>query len=111
MTPDSFDLILDHQINTCINVLQSKAEQYASDSDRLFNFKLAAKLQDTTLTKALAGMMAKHTVSIYEMISSGERYSHELWLEKITDNINYLILLRAVLGEEDQRFPREDTDA
>lgn len=70
MTPDQFDLILDHQINTCIATLGTKGSEYSKDVDRLHNFKLAAQLQETTLAKALAGMMAKHTVSVYDMIHS-----------------------------------------
>ena len=42
-------------------------------------------------------MMAKHTTSVYDMVESGKPYSLELWDEKITDHINYLILLRAAL--------------
>ena len=52
---------------------------------------------------ALSGMMCKHTVSIYDLINGyeeGRAIEPELWDEKIIDNINYLILLRAVLREE-----------
>lgn len=45
-------------------------------------------------------MMAKHTVSIYDMCNSGLKYPIELWNEKITDHINYLLLLRAIIEEE-----------
>lgn len=46
--------------------------------------------------------MAKHTVSIYDMSRANEAFPLELWDEKITDHINYLILLRALLVEEDE---------
>ena len=36
--------------------------------------------------------MVKHTVSIYDMLSSSSDYSSEMWEEKITDHINYLHL-------------------
>ena len=45
-------------------------------------------------------MMAKHTVSIYDMCNSGQKYPIELWNEKITDHINYLLLLRAIIEDE-----------
>ena len=38
-------------------------------------------------------MMSKHTVSIYDMCWSGQDYGLKLWQEKITDAINYLLLL------------------
>ena len=45
---------------------------------------------------ALAGMMAKHIISIYDMCFS-DRKTFELavWEEKITDSLNYLFLLKA----------------
>ena len=46
-------------------------------------------------------MMAKHTVSVYDMCNIGDNYPLELWSEKITDSINYLILLRALVEEKE----------
>ena len=48
-------------------------------------------------------MMAKHTVSVYDMCESGEQYPVELWQEKITDSINYLLLLNAMVREDSPR--------
>ena len=81
-------------------VLGAKGEEYATDNDRLHNFKVAAGVQGITVKEALAGMMAKHTTSIYDMIADGKTHSAEKWDEKILDHINYLILLRAILVEE-----------
>lgn len=70
--------------------------------DRLHNFKVAAGLQDCLPTTALAGMMAKHTVSVHDMIrglENGLCYPIELWNEKIGDSINYLLLLAAAVRE------------
>lgn len=91
--------IFEDQIERCRNVLGVKAEEYATE-DRLHNFKQAANLQGISATKALGGMMSKHTISIYDMIKSGEKYSESMWNEKIGDSINYLILLRALIEDE-----------
>lgn len=80
--------------------MQSKAKEYATE-DRLHNFRVAAVLQRVSAKDALAGMMAKHTVSVYDMCGSEETFSQELWDEKITDSINYLLLLRALIQEEE----------
>jgi hypothetical protein len=79
-------------------VLITKAREYATE-DRLHNFKVAAALQGCTPAQALAGMMAKHTVSVYDMARNGREYPQALWDEKITDSINYLLLLAAVVRE------------
>jgi hypothetical protein len=95
MTPEVFAQIFHQQILLCEDILLAKAEEYAPE-DRLSNFRTAAELQGVTMPQALAGMMAKHTVSIYDMIGSDKDYTLEQWFEKITDHINYLILLRAI---------------
>ena len=83
-----------------IDTLMNKAKEYATDGDRLHNFKVAASVQGISPTAALAGMMAKHTVSVYDMIGTGKVYDIALWEEKIKDSINYLFLLWALLNEE-----------
>lgn len=80
------------------NRLDVKQEEYAS-YDGFHNFNIAAKLQNITSEEALAGMMAKHTVSIYDMIHSCEKYDIEYWEEKIGDNIEYLALLYAMMKD------------
>lgn len=99
MNQTDFNDIFEKTVSQCRNVLCSKAKEYATE-DRLHNFKQAAHIQKTTPVKALGGMMAKHTVSVYDMIESGESYPAALWNEKIIDSINYLLLLRALVQDE-----------
>lgn len=95
-----FEKIVDEQIEHIQTVLKKKALEYAT-SDRLHNFKVAAVMQGTTPEKALGGMLAKHIVSIYDLINGdlGVTPTKELWDEKIGDAINYLILLKAVVND------------
>ena len=102
MRTEQFEEVINNRIETCKSVLCSKAEEYATD-DRLHNFKVAGKLQKCTAVKALGGMMAKHTVSVYDLIDDyeqGKAISKEMWTEKIGDSINYLLLLTALLEED-----------
>jgi hypothetical protein len=97
MNADKFNNIIQEQIKRCTDVLITKAKEYATE-DRLHNFKVAAAIKGVTPVQALAGMMAKHTVSIYDMCR--ENCSDlDLWDEKITDHINYLLLLAALVRE------------
>ena len=98
MTATEFERIFEEQVGRSRSVLISKAKEYATE-DRLHNFKVAAALEGKTGEQALAGMMAKHTVSVYDMAESGQPYPIELWQEKITDHINYLFLLNAIVRE------------
>lgn len=98
MNKEDFEKVVEEQINRCREVLIIKAREYATE-DRLHNFKIAGVMEGIGPIKALAGMMAKHTVSIYDMCGSGEAYGVDVWSEKITDHINYLLLLGALVKE------------
>ena len=96
-----FNEVLETTIQKCVDTLGVKADEYATE-DRLHNFKVAAEIQNCTPITALAGMMAKHTVSVYDLIQKQEQgyvVSREMWDEKIGDSINYLILLSALVQE------------
>lgn len=102
MTADRFNEILASTIKRCTDTLCVKADEYATE-DRLHNFKVAAEVQNCTPITALAGMMAKHTVSVYDLIQRQEKgfdVSEALWNEKIGDSINYLLLLSALVQEK-----------
>lgn len=92
-----FEAIVKEQIERSKKVLIGKAEEYAQDGDRLHNFKVASSMMNVSIEQAIAGMMSKHTVSIYDMCRSNESYTMDMWNEKITDHINYLLILRAAV--------------
>lgn len=99
MDTKEFNSIVEAQLDMCKNVLVDKAREYATD-DRLHNFKIAATVQKETLRAAVAGMMIKHTVSVYDMAAASQTFPLEVWTQKITDHINYLLLMKAVLLED-----------
>lgn len=101
MTPDIFESIVNTQVKHCTDLLLSKGQEYAPGVDRLAAFKKAAGLLDQTQAQAAFGMLAKHLVSVADMVQSGEHYSPERWDEKIGDSINYLLIIRAIIIEED----------
>jgi hypothetical protein len=102
MTQEAFATVVDEQIRYCKDLLGLKGEEYdTSNNDRLHAFKSAAVIQHESQKQALSGMMAKHTVSIYDMCNEDTVFSKEKWIEKITDSINYLLILRAIIEEEE----------
>lgn len=105
MTQAEFNMVLERQMTGCSETLQRKTKEYTGDSpDRLSAFKVAGAMQGCKPEQALAGMMAKHIVSLYDMCyADGEHFDMEIWDEKITDTLNYLFLLRAVIEEGQQR--------
>lgn len=98
MTNNEFITVATERLDRCRQTLALKADEYASDTDRLANFKRAAALQEITPVKALGGMLAKHVIALYDFIIR-EESNMARWDEKITDTINYCILLDALLAE------------
>lgn len=112
MNRQTFDKIVTDQLNRSELLLTSKGHEYAeganefTEIDRLAHFKKAAALQDETAAEAALGMLAKHLVSVSDMVKSRESYPLEKWDEKISDSINYLLILRAIV-EEGRVLPHE----
>lgn len=99
MTTARMDEIIEDQLIYCKQLLIKKGEEYADMCpDRLQAFKTAAAMQNISPIQALGGMMAKHTTSIYDLINRGCG-DKVLWDEKITDHINYLLLLKCLIFE------------
>jgi len=94
----TFHASMERQLNRCREILDIKGAEYAP-VDRFHNFRVSAAFLGGTKEQALGGFMAKHTTSIYDMIRSGQTYPRDVWIEKITDHMNYLILLMGMVDE------------
>jgi hypothetical protein len=99
MDSKKFNEILKNRLRKIEETLSSKAVEYAK-GDRLYNFKRASNILQSTPQEALLGMMAKHIVSVLDLIEGTLNPSPEMIDEKIGDTINYLILLEAVLLDQ-----------
>lgn len=105
MNVRTFDNIVQAQLDRSAQLLIGKGHEYAEGADidngidRLAHFKKAAALQNESPEQAAFGMLAKHLVSVADMVASGEEYTLERWNEKITDSINYLLIIRAIVEE------------
>ena len=100
MDHETFKTIITQMQKDSLATLLEKNSGY-SNADPLHNFHQAAKLKGETTLKAIGGMMAKHTVSIYDLINqaSEEYVPEEVWFEKIQDHMNYLLFLWAAVEE------------
>lgn len=100
MTNERFAEIVVAQAKACLDLLVVKGKEYSLEEDRLIAFKRAAALQGETVRQALCGMLAKHVVSVYDMCMSNGEFTEARWDEKITDSINYLLILKAAIKED-----------
>ena len=103
MNSKDFEQVVSDQIKYSLDLLLSKGNEYSTEGDKLIAFKKAAALQSITPKQALFGMASKHFVSLGDMIHDDSDYSEHRWTEKITDSINYLLLLNALVREEKEK--------
>lgn len=102
MTHQDFETLLDEIIETTKAKLKQKSSEYSSADDKLANFRDTARSENETMAQALWGMMAKQMTSLRMMVKSGKQFSIPLWEEKLGDARNYLILLEAIVKENNQ---------
>ena len=100
MKAKAFEKIVKNRLKHCKKLLCSKGDEYARGDDRLHNFKKAAAMSHTTPEDALWGMWVKHLVSVKDMVDDPKRSSDRMIDEKISDLINYGLLLEAILKEK-----------
>lgn len=102
MKHSDFDKFLEEEIIEKIrSVLSSKSADYSKGDDKLYNFKLAAEMDGCLPITALRGMHLKHRSSIRqgldEILHGNKPRNFDWWLEKVIDDINYDILMLAML--------------
>ena len=99
-----FDKLAKQETDRMLDVMCSKSSDYAKDDDKLFNFKQAGRMDNVSPIEALRGMWLKHRASIQqgldELLAGKKPRSREWWIEKLTDDRNYNLLLFAQLEEE-----------
>lgn len=81
-------------------LLLRKAADYASGEDRLMNFRQGARFTGLSPRQTLWGYLAKHLASVKDIVD-GKSVSPEILREKIGDSRNYLVLLEALVLEEE----------
>ena len=100
MLQEEFNDIVTKQMKKCWETLFNKGNEYSVQGDRLSHFKKAAAVMDSTPEAALFGMLSKHLISLSDMSLDKRKHPKEVWSEKITDSINYLLILAAIVEEE-----------
>ena len=102
MTHKKFTEILKEIIEEIKTKDLLKKEEYTRNDDRFHNFRMGAFLLDTTIPEYIITLRSKHEISILDMVNDMRQnrfYPLNVWKEKITDSILYLILLYAYISD------------
>ncbi len=96
---------IDYEI---LNRLERKGEEYADVCDRFHNFNAASELTGFPPHQVLGLFMAKHIISIYDMMRDeillSEKNNLDMWKEKIGDAICYLLLLYGMVVDAEEKY-------
>ena len=99
MNIDQFEVILKNMQLKQDLTLVRKAKEYASEDDRLHNFKKIAEFIGITPAQVAMVLMLKNLVSLNDAIFNMVPMSDEFLDEKIGDPYNYLVLIRALIED------------
>lgn len=99
MRSKRFYHLVDKETERIKDILITKGQEYSTDDNKLHNFDKAAKMSNQSREKALLGFVLKHQVSVDDIVEKIDKElpSLEVLSEKITDILNYYILLKACI--------------
>lgn len=101
MKQEEFDRIVRERTRKIVRMLASKADEYATEQDRLHNFNKGAAIANKPREQVLWGFALKHYISFLDILEAlpDKVPTDEVIDEKVGDLINYLILVEACLKE------------
>lgn len=103
MDKREFRRLLDETHQTLVQLTSSKGEEYSRDTDQLANFKRQAEELNATPEKILMVYLNKHLDAIKSFVKTGKLYSEPIE-GRIDDAILYLILLKGIVLDDQNRF-------
>lgn len=103
MDKREFRRLLDETHQTLVQLTSSKGEEYSRDTDQLANFKRQAEELNATPEKILMVYLNKHLDAIKSFVKTGKLYSEPIG-GRIDDAILYLILLKGIVLDDQNRF-------
>ena len=103
MDKREFRNLLDATYQSLVNLTASKGEEYSRDTDQLANFKRQAEELNATPEKILMVYLNKHLDSIKSFVKTGKVHSEPIE-GRIDDAILYLILLKGIVQDDQNRF-------
>ena len=101
MDDKKFSAVAKKQFADCQDILAERGKTYAvRNQDRLSAFGVMANLLDDSSVNVVLELAAKPIAKLFSLRKSRSKKLSS-WQEYITDTINYLIILRAVLEEDE----------
>lgn len=100
MKAEQFEQLLKELDGNSLRTLINKNDKYASDGDRLHNFRSGADIAGGTPAQACWGYLTKHLVALRDMVEKNDFSDREDFLEKCQDSINYIRFLWCIGNDQ-----------
>lgn len=107
MNSERFSSLLQELDNNSLQTLTSKNDKYASNMDRLHNFRVGADITGGTPAQACWGYLAKHLTALRDMVETNDFSDRADFLEKCQDSINYIRFLWCI-GNDQKNTEKEN---
>lgn len=107
MTTERWNHLYQEMKDSSDEVLVAKANNYATDDDRLFNFEIGSKFMQTLNIPAgksavCYSYLTKHLSRLSKMMATTDSYTAEDVREVFGDIRNYMYLLEACMYADDR---------
>lgn len=113
MDAKKFEKICKDLLGEAQNTLFWKSQEYATDTDRLANFRQPSSLLNMSPAEVCFAYQMKHVASLAKIAkgsSNGELPTKEMLMEKCQDNINYTMLFYAAIMEMIEAKKEQETE-
>lgn len=103
MKAEQFGKLIEELDGNSLKTLLDKNDKYASNGDRLHNFRSGADIAGGTPAQACWGYLAKHLTALRDMVEKNDFSDREDFLEKCQDSINYIRFLWCIGNDQNEK--------
>ncbi|MBP9762320.1 hypothetical protein KBD34_01755 [Patescibacteria group bacterium] len=96
-------------LDRCVELLRNKANDYAEGGDAFLNFKTAAQIAGISPEQTLLTLLGMKLSRLTQLIGKGKKARNESVEDTMLDVINYIVLLRGMMREQEGAVSTEQT--
>lgn len=93
----------------CVDMLRNKSNDYAEGQDAFLNFKTAAQIAGISPEQTLLTLLGMKMSRLTQLVSKGKSAKNESVEDTLLDIINYVVLLRGMMKEQESSSPQTNS--
>jgi len=115
VTQEDFDEVIEEFHEATVDILSSKGDEYATDDDRLMNFRTVGDMAGMDPEEVTVTYLLKHVQRLSKAVREDDyewAWRHddgsEALKQRVADAINYLLLLALALEANEREVSADD---